>query len=164
MSKRKIGELYNKPIIEGDINLKGPNEIHKSELCGSNSEGGGNHNLLPTLNEFIDKYKYVYVWKSEVISSITKIYIEKAIYKVSNVNGMDALLIENKKDNAQIIKCIFSDKEIDIENPQLNHSDSVNNYLELGDNIRLAIILDLMLQNYIAVSIMVLEVDDINSI
>lgn len=41
--KRKIGEIYNKPIIEGDINLKGPNEIHKSELCGSNSEeGGGN--------------------------------------------------------------------------------------------------------------------------
>lgn len=41
--KRKIGTIYNKPIIEGDINLKGPNEIHKSELCGSNSEeGGGN--------------------------------------------------------------------------------------------------------------------------
>lgn len=36
--KRKIGEIYNKPIIEGDINLKTPNEIHKSEL----SVGGGN--------------------------------------------------------------------------------------------------------------------------
>ena len=35
--KRKIGEIYNKPIIEGDINLKTPNEIHKSELSG----GGG---------------------------------------------------------------------------------------------------------------------------
>ena len=32
--KRKIGEIYNKPIIEGDINLKTPNEIHKSELSG----------------------------------------------------------------------------------------------------------------------------------
>lgn len=41
--KRKIGEIYNKPIIEGDINLKGPNEIHKSELGGSNSEGGGEY-------------------------------------------------------------------------------------------------------------------------
>lgn len=35
--KRKIGKLYNKTIIEGDINLKTPNEIHKNEL----SKGGG---------------------------------------------------------------------------------------------------------------------------
>ena len=34
--KRKIGKLYNKTIIEGDINLKTPNEIHKNEL----SKGG----------------------------------------------------------------------------------------------------------------------------
>lgn len=34
MGKRKIGEIYNKPIVEGDINLKTPNEIHKSELSG----------------------------------------------------------------------------------------------------------------------------------
>ena len=36
--KRKIGKLYNKTIIEGDINLKTPNEIHKNEL----SKGVGN--------------------------------------------------------------------------------------------------------------------------
>lgn len=30
--KRKIGKLYNKTIIDGDINLKTPNEIHKNEL------------------------------------------------------------------------------------------------------------------------------------
>lgn len=35
--KRKIGKLYNKTIIEGDINLKTPNEIHKNEL----RKGGG---------------------------------------------------------------------------------------------------------------------------
>ena len=35
--KRKIGTIYNKPIIEGDINLKTPNEIHKSELGGENN-------------------------------------------------------------------------------------------------------------------------------
>lgn len=35
--KRKIGKLYNKTIIEGDINLKTPNEIHKNEL----NKGGG---------------------------------------------------------------------------------------------------------------------------
>lgn len=32
--KKRIGTLYNKPIIEGDINLKTPNEIHKNELKG----------------------------------------------------------------------------------------------------------------------------------
>lgn len=36
MGKRKIGEIYNKPIVEGDKNLVTNNEIHKSEL----SEGG----------------------------------------------------------------------------------------------------------------------------
>ena len=40
MGKRKIGEIYNKPIIEGDINLKTPNEIHKSELSGELGGGG----------------------------------------------------------------------------------------------------------------------------
>lgn len=35
--KRKIGKLFNKTIIEGDINLKTPNEIHKNEL----NKGGG---------------------------------------------------------------------------------------------------------------------------
>lgn len=40
--KRKIGEIYNKPIIEGDINLKTPNKIHKSELSGGGgSDSGG---------------------------------------------------------------------------------------------------------------------------
>lgn len=38
MGKRKIGEIYNKPIVEGDINLKTPNEIHKSELSGGKGE------------------------------------------------------------------------------------------------------------------------------
>lgn len=37
--KKRIGTLYNKPIIEGDINLKTPNEIHKDEL-----KGGGRTN------------------------------------------------------------------------------------------------------------------------
>lgn len=37
--KRKIGKLYNKTIIEGDINLKTSNEIHKNEL--SQKKGGG---------------------------------------------------------------------------------------------------------------------------
>lgn len=40
MGKRKIGEIYNKPIVEGDINLKTPNEIHKSELSGGGNNSG----------------------------------------------------------------------------------------------------------------------------
>ena len=44
MGKRKIGEIYNRPIIEGDINLKTSSEIHKSELnvpqSGGESGGG----------------------------------------------------------------------------------------------------------------------------
>lgn len=41
MGKRKIGEIYNKPIVEGDINLKTPNEIHKSELSGGGNNSSG---------------------------------------------------------------------------------------------------------------------------
>lgn len=40
MGKRKIGEIYNRPIIEGDINLKTSSEIHKSELSVPQSGGG----------------------------------------------------------------------------------------------------------------------------
>lgn len=40
MRKRKIGEIYNRPIIEGDINLKTSSEIHKSELSVPQSGGG----------------------------------------------------------------------------------------------------------------------------
>lgn len=39
--KRKIGELYNKPVVIGDKNLVAKSETHISELQGSN-EGGGN--------------------------------------------------------------------------------------------------------------------------
>lgn len=35
MGKIKIGEIYNKPIVEGDKNLVNKNEIHKSELQGN---------------------------------------------------------------------------------------------------------------------------------
>lgn len=35
--KRKIGELYNKPVIIGDKNLVTKNEIHQSELGGENN-------------------------------------------------------------------------------------------------------------------------------
>ena len=44
--KRKIGEIYNKPIVIGDKNLVTRNEIHESELNASTGGGdtpnGGN--------------------------------------------------------------------------------------------------------------------------
>lgn len=52
MGKRKIGEIYNKPIIEGDINLKTSNEIHKSELSG-----GGN-TPTTTQHPFEERYYF----------------------------------------------------------------------------------------------------------
>lgn len=38
MAKRKIGELYNKPIVEGDKNLVKDYEIHVDELSGGGSD------------------------------------------------------------------------------------------------------------------------------
>lgn len=37
MSKRKIGTIYNKPIVTGDKNLVTKNEIHESTLKGEDS-------------------------------------------------------------------------------------------------------------------------------
>lgn len=36
--KTKIGEIYNKPIVKGDINLVTKNEIHIDELGGGSTE------------------------------------------------------------------------------------------------------------------------------
>jgi hypothetical protein len=40
--KQKVGKLYRKRIVEGDINLVDPNsEIHINDLTSSKEEGGG---------------------------------------------------------------------------------------------------------------------------
>lgn len=44
--KRKIGEIYNKPIVIGDKNLVTRNEIHESELNAST--GGGDAPSQPS--------------------------------------------------------------------------------------------------------------------
>lgn len=49
--KKRIGWLNNKPIIQGDKNLKNSNELHIDELSSNNSEGGSN------VNEDIQYYK-----------------------------------------------------------------------------------------------------------
>lgn len=49
--KKRIGTIYNKPIIEGDINLKTPNEIHKSEL-----KGGGDNPSGGSVSKYAPRY------------------------------------------------------------------------------------------------------------
>ena len=61
MGKRKIGEIYNKPIVEGDINLKTPNEIHKSELGGGASTAEvKEYYYLFNSNKYIEEYESKY--------------------------------------------------------------------------------------------------------
>lgn len=58
MGKRKIGSIYGKPIVEGDLNLVTPNEKHKSEL-----QGGGE----PVNTDDITVIKGSdYYWKSNI--------------------------------------------------------------------------------------------------
>lgn len=40
MAKKVVGRLYNKPVIEGEVNLKKNTEIHVSELFSSSNTGG----------------------------------------------------------------------------------------------------------------------------
>lgn len=83
---------------------------------------------------------------------------------MSNIDGINTLFIENNKIGEQIINLIFRDKEINIEDSQLDVNACPNLYLEAGDDIKFVIILELVLQNYIGVVTLVMEVNDINSI
>lgn len=66
--KRKIGEIYNKPIVTGDKNLLTKNEIHESAL------GGGNN------NEGIKEHYYKFVYNPDVVTDeILIIFIIKEI-------------------------------------------------------------------------------------
>jgi hypothetical protein len=72
--KRKIGKLYNKTIIEGDMNLKTPNEIHKNEL----NKGEGENSTLDS-----DGWEY-YKFDGEAVES-TEGYDAAEFY--GNVRG-----------------------------------------------------------------------------
>jgi hypothetical protein len=53
MAKKKIGEIYNKPIVIGDKNLMNNNEIHVDELGG-----GMEDDILYIIDEYHDMYEY----------------------------------------------------------------------------------------------------------
>lgn len=44
--KKKIGEIYNKPIVIGDKNLMTKNEVHKDEISGGSKEYDDLHTYL----------------------------------------------------------------------------------------------------------------------
>lgn len=54
--KRRVGRLYNKPVIEGDKNLKTTNEIHIDDLCDETDDGRSplGIGVLLTSGEIID--------------------------------------------------------------------------------------------------------------
>ena len=83
MGKRKIGEIYNKPIVEGDINLKTPNEIHKSELVQGGGEGGKEDVLYLTINASIET-----AGTSEVIPFLLMDIPTLIKFKVSDYSGI----------------------------------------------------------------------------
>lgn len=81
--KRKIGEIYNKPIVEGDINLKTPNEIHKSELSG-----GGESNEV--------KYYYYLLEQDYDLEPVTRTVIDIINTSIAPIESM--LIQLNGKD------------------------------------------------------------------
>lgn len=56
MAKKKIGEIYNKPIVIGDKNLMNSNEIHIDDLKGSGGDSSGD--LEPLIFHFHDGTMY----------------------------------------------------------------------------------------------------------
>ena len=92
--KKRIGTIYNKPIIEGDINLKTINEIHKDELGGDNSNVGSVSKYAPRYFK-IDWDKASKDWElvlsvdssmenlALIISSISKLKLGSFVYIVN---------------------------------------------------------------------------------
>lgn len=89
--KRKVGEIYNIPIIIGDKNLKTKNEIHVDEL--SNNSGGGNKlnyssNSQDDLALLFNKLHYLVEERGEY-SNIQDLGITldgETLYEVSNLH------------------------------------------------------------------------------
>lgn len=92
--KRKIGELYNKPIVEGDKNLVTKNETHISELQGnSNNEGGENGNIeLTKGKKILSEYYYFdlgLIQNNNIYSSIFNIFMTVFGFSLSEFEEKD---------------------------------------------------------------------------
>lgn len=84
--KRKIGEIYNKPIVEGNKNLVTKNEVHKSELIDVPQSGGG------STMEYLDLTNIDTAIKAEVISFSYLLKYSLGVYPVSYLLAMGGSL------------------------------------------------------------------------
>lgn len=88
MGKRKIGEIYNKPIVIGDKNLVTSHEIHKSELCG-----GTNQDTPSVSEEQVIKYYKINVNYNGVnYSNKWRELLMSFVERVEHVSNNDAFI------------------------------------------------------------------------
>lgn len=83
--KKKIGEIYNTPIVVGDKNLKTKNEIHIDELNNTQSGGG-------SVMEYLDITNIDAAIKSEIISYSYLLKYNLGVYPVAFVLAMGGSL------------------------------------------------------------------------
>lgn len=115
--KRKIGEIYNKPIVEGDKNLVTKNEVHKSELSGGEGGEEGEGTMFVDADSYEDR-KQLY----DYIASIVKTNEDKYL--------ADRLIIVNNWDDkpngfvAVTFSIVFSDCFSIYSEPDLSYGNS----------------------------------------
>lgn len=103
--KKRIGTIYNKPIIEGDINLKTPNEIHKNELKGGENSGSSVSKYAPRYFKidwnkasknmyeiFTGRYSNNYWQYETIIVSSVKFNLEGDIYVIFNNQNLSSII------------------------------------------------------------------------
>jgi hypothetical protein len=77
--KKKIGEIYNKPIVVGNKNEVTKNEIHKSELEGKGGEG----TMFIDANSYEDR-KQLYNYIANIVKTDKDKYLADRLIIVNN--------------------------------------------------------------------------------
>lgn len=101
MSKIKIGELYNKPIVIGDKNIVTNNEIHKSNLNGCVENNDNNNTQAPQLTKGQKILsEYYYIDYNKLIVDLEK---DQNVKKLANFIGeMSGFDYDNKQTQSPI--------------------------------------------------------------
>lgn len=126
MAKRKIGELYNKAIVEGDKNLVTKNEVHKSELEGKGGEGGEGTMFIDA-NSYEDRKK-LFNYIASIIKTERDKYLADRLIIVNNWEGMPDGFI------AATFNIVFSDSISIYPEPSLSYGNSAICLLRNEDN------------------------------
>lgn len=96
--KKKIGEIYNKPIVTGDKNLVTKNEIHESTLKGGTVDSGSSD-----VEYFKIDYNYTfegYTIPKEGLHRMVKDmipFIALVNFKYKNEQNIDHLIVASYK-------------------------------------------------------------------